>query len=128
MPSFRTPLKCTRDVGGEKFRLIAPLVYQSDIIPEDIIVPIGYETDFASIPQLCQWLIPQVGKHVHAAVVHDYLCTDGERLDVTQKQADQIFYEAMEVCGVRWSRRRLMFRSVRGFQRASHWITGKAYG
>lgn len=127
MASFESSLVCTREVGGDLFSLAVPLVYHSDLIAEQIIVPKGYMTDFASIPRFARSLIPQIGKHVHAAVVHDYLCTDGDRLGISQELADKIFYEAMEVCGVRWSKRKVMFRGVRAFQRLKYLFTGKSY-
>jgi len=127
MANFRTNLKTERDVGEELFRLAAPLVYQSDLVAEDIIVPINYPTDFASIPQIFRSILPQNGKHIHAAVVHDYLCTDGARFGISQKLADEVFYEAMTVCGVRWTQRRVMFRAVRAFQRMKHLFSKKRY-
>lgn len=125
--AFESRLVCTREVGGEVFSLSVPLVYRSNLLSTPIIVPTGYETDFASIPRIARSLIPQVGKHVHAAVVHDYLCTDGEALGITQELADKIFYEAMEVCGVRWSKRKVMFRGVRAFQRLKYLFSRKSY-
>lgn len=68
------------------------------------------------------------GLHREAAIVHDYLCTHGELLQVTQKQADAVFNEAMIVLGVPKIQRWLMTNGVKGYQRLKHWRAGKSYG
>ncbi len=37
-------------------------------------VPAGFVTDFATVPQIIQWLIPTYGKYTLAAILHDDLC------------------------------------------------------
>jgi hypothetical protein len=97
------------DGNGKEFELEERLVYQSDIWPELIVVPAGFITDLASIPRIFQSLIPKVGKHALAAIVHDYLV----RLpDFDRKLADKIFLEAMKLLGVNPVRRRLMYWAV----------------
>lgn len=39
-----------------------------------IVVPKGFETDFASTPRLLQSIFPATGAWTKAAVVHDFLC------------------------------------------------------
>ena len=82
-----------------------------------ITVPKGFYTDFASIPRLCQMLISPVGRHVKAAVIHDYLYQNKKP---TRKEADKIFLEAMKVLGVAWWRRWIMYRAVRHFGGSSY--------
>ncbi len=61
---------------------------------EEIIdVPIGFVTDFASVPRLLWWLFPKWGKYGHAAIIHDYLYWDQK---YSKKRADEIFLEAMQ--------------------------------
>jgi hypothetical protein len=36
-------------------------------------VPIGFKTDFASVPRLLWSIIPRWGKYGNAAVIHDFL-------------------------------------------------------
>lgn len=110
------------------FRLCDDLVYQSDLVSFEIVVPKGFETDFASIPRLLRFIYPVNGRHRCAAVVHDYLyykagriVVDGTAISYTRKQADLIFLEAMKSLGVRWTQRKSMYRGVRlgGWK---HWI------
>ena len=80
-------------------------------------VPAGFVTDFASVPQGFRFYVGRTGKHALAAVVHDYLYKtqfiDGTPIE--RKTADKIFLEAMKVSGVRWTKRRIMYRAVRLF-------------
>lgn len=69
-----------------------------------ITVPIGFLTDFASIPWPMNLLFKPEGKWAKAAVIHDYMLVrlsymgnDGKH---TRVIADSIFYEAMLVSGV----------------------------
>ena len=98
------------------FSLAQELIYHSERLGRDIIVPAGYETDFASIPWILQSIVQVNGKHRRAAVVHDYLCTHGKIEGVTQREADLIFQEAMTVLDVRLTQRTAMFGMVRAYQ------------
>lgn len=85
-------------------------------------IPKGFVTDFASIPRgLWNLFPPAAGKHSKAAVVHDAIYKTGciscdGRTDlrlVTRGEADEIFYEAMEVNGVSWLARWVIYLGVR---------------
>ena len=102
--------------GSNSFRLVQELVYYSEILGRDIVVPVGFDTDFASIPKLLRWLIDVNGKHRKAAVVHDFLCVYGKSLDIPQRTTDAIFNEAMGVVEVRPTQRYPMYWGVRGYQ------------
>lgn len=111
MPKFKEipSLDFIVDGSGKEFKTEERLVYKSDLWPNDIIVPAGFVTDLASIPRVFQSLIPKVGRHSLAAIVHDYLC----RLDGFDRPlADKIFLEAMKLLGVNRVRRRLMYWAV----------------
>lgn len=105
-----------------KFELTKPLVYCSKIYGSAITVPIGFPTDFASIPWLLRSIIKVNGRHRPAAVVHDFLCEHGLGIGVDQKAADRIFLEAMTVLDVRFTQRRIMYRGVRTFQMIKGWF------
>jgi hypothetical protein len=70
-------------------------------------VPVGFMTDFASVPRLLWVIIPQWGKYGNAAVIHDYcywrrnISVKKKKQIVTRriprKQADRIFLEGMGV-------------------------------
>ena len=115
MSSFTSPLDVRVLQGEEAGRgtasLLAPFTYWTEIVGYrwDIIVPVGFETDFASIPRLFWTIVPPHGRHSKAAVVHDYLC----RYKLCDsKTAHRIFLEAMEVLDVPKWRRYLMYWAV----------------
>jgi hypothetical protein len=107
MSAFLTDLDVRVIVQG--YRLLSPLVYQSDVLGTTITVPDGFVTDFASIPAPGRILISGHGHDRWAAVVHDYLYHTKHN----RKQADAVFLEALEVSGVNLIKRRLMYRAVR---------------
>jgi len=76
-------------------------------------VPVGFKTDFASIPQAVRSLIPQLGKWTAGAVAHDYMYWCGESLGFTQKKADDTFLKLMEDAGVKWWRRQAIHKALR---------------
>jgi hypothetical protein len=82
-----------------------------------IIVPKDFQTDFASVPRLFWSIIPPMGKHTIAAVVHDYLYHTAE---VSRKKADQIFYWLMRYYGVGKLRALVMYYMVRIFGKRAY--------
>lgn len=74
------------------------------------IVPRGFITDFASIPRLLRWVFNINGKSRRAAVLHDYLYV---MQITTRAEADAMFLEALEACGVDWATRQSMYLGVR---------------
>lgn len=89
-----------------------------------IVIPEGFETDFASIPTFFQNLIKVNGKHRLAALLHDYLYSVGGDIGfnkLTRKQCDTLFLEEMQKANVKWVKRKVMYRIVRIFG-GSYWI------
>jgi hypothetical protein len=79
-------------VDGAHWIVRQPLRYRIGVSSEQIIVPVGFVTDFASIPPALQSIIRQNGPYILPAVVHDYLYwVQG----CTRPQSDQIFLLAM---------------------------------
>jgi hypothetical protein len=76
------------------------------------IIPKGYTTDFATIPQILWSLLPPIGKHNRAALLHDWLYDNkiGSR-----KKADDLFLKQMEIDGVNLITRYVMYLGVRLF-------------
>ena len=74
-------------------------------------VEAGFETDLASIPQVFQSVIPVLGRHRQPAIAHDW-CYCG-KTDLSKKDADLMFLDAMKSVGVGWWRRRSMYLAVR---------------
>lgn len=91
------------------WHLEGELIYESDLWPEAIVVPKGFETDLASIPRWFTPLVPVNGDHRASAIVHDYLV----RLEGFHRPlADRIFLEAMKEAGVPGWRRYIMYWAV----------------
>lgn len=118
MSEFRSKLHVEVGEKSGEFILIAPLIYYSDILRRELTVPHGFKTDFASIPQLLQWLIQVNGKHRPAAVVHDYLCGREvqKMLGITQRTADKVLREASQSLDVRGTQNAAMYLAVRVYQ------------
>ncbi len=98
----------------KKFRVYVNFDYHvgSEDSDEIISIPEDYLTDLASIPPPARWLIPKLGKHAQAAVVHDFLY---QHHTYPRKKCDEIFSEAMTVLNVPLWKRRIMYRAVRMF-------------
>lgn len=112
---FSTDLLTTPDKFG-KSRLYQDLVYYSERYQRSIVVPKGFVTDYASIPRLFQLFLSKLGRHREAAVVHDYLYSaDTEYKNITRKEADVIFSDAMQDKQVPGWKRATMYRAVRLF-------------
>ena len=79
---------------------------------ESINVPVGFITDFASIPRILWGVIPRWGRYGNAAVVHDY-CYWSQTY--TRKRSDEIFMEGMTVLQVSSLLRHIIYFAVRIF-------------
>ena len=79
-------------VDGAHWIVRQPLTYRIGVSSASVTVPVGFVTDFASIPQALQAIIRQNGLYILPAVVHDYLYW---KQTCTREQADQIFLLAM---------------------------------
>jgi hypothetical protein len=112
--------------------LIAPLIW-TGTKGDTFTVPIGFVTDFATIPRFLHWLVSPYGAYTRAAVLHDWLlvslaewqervnrgevlAVDGELPEVPPADShdtDGIFRRVMQDLGVPWSTRWLMWAGVR---------------
>ena len=86
--------------------LAAPLIYWSALLDCLITVPVGFQTDLASVPRL-PVIYTLWGDRAHReAVLHDYLYRIDSRPVVSESQANGVFLEAMEsrgvVASIRW--------------------------
>ena len=81
-------------------------------------VAAGFRTDLASIPRGFRSIIPQVGRHLQPAIVHDW-CYAGNT-DLTKEESDLLFLAGMKSAGVSWWRRRIMYLAVR-WRGKGHW-------
>lgn len=80
--------------GDNGWRLISEFRVAVDF--DTIVVPVGFETDLASVPRLplAYWLAGGRGRR--AAVVHDYLYATRK----PKAYADNVFYAAMLADGI----------------------------
>jgi hypothetical protein len=69
-----------------------PLTYRIGVSQDRITVPVGFVTDFASIPQALQSIIRANGPYILPAVVHDYLYWTQA---CTRAQADSVLMLGM---------------------------------
>jgi hypothetical protein len=147
MSSFTTPLE-VEFMDGKSWKVQHPFTYHlgDKTSPDFIEVPVGFITDFASVPRILWVLLPPTGSYGKAAVIHDWLyqggkiiseypvtAKDGGAIYVRQthylvagrRDADAILLEAMGVLGVRWWTRYIVYLGVR-FGGKLPWINGHA--
>lgn len=101
-----------RRVDPVMWELVEPLIYDGQV--DTWIVPRGYRTDFASVPWFVQWFVARTGAWTLAAVLHDWLITDGiPRGLISSRDTDGVFRRVMREQGVGPVRRWLMWCGVR---------------
>lgn len=131
MSSFTTPLQL-EFIDGRTWRVTAPFDYRLGALDslESVRVPLGFITDFASIPRGLWNLMPPIGLYGKAAVIHDWLYQHqlvtidpaNCRL-VNRGEADEILNEAMGVLCVHRVTRWLIFAGVR----TGGWVSWNRY-
>lgn len=113
MSSFTEPL-LVKDLNDGFFEVMRDFRYYvgEENSVEYIDVPKGFLTDFFSVPQFFQSIVPKIGKGNQASVLHDYLYANHL---YTQKRSDDIFLEAMTVLGMNVIQRYVIYYAVRLF-------------
>ncbi len=97
---FRTELKTTvSEIDDSVYILDQELVYDSEILGKTIIVPSGFNTDFASVPRFPIAYLFYGGRSHREAVIHDYLYRIDSDPVVGCMIANKIFLEAMKARG-----------------------------
>ncbi len=111
MSKFLDPL-VTTEISDKVFAISGiPFRYQSDEFGGIITVPVGFYTDFASVPRCFPLIYALLGDTAHEpAVVHDWLYYSAL---TTREMADNILYEAMTVAGIANWRRDMIYEGVR---------------
>jgi hypothetical protein len=141
MSQFTTPLRTEFDntIPEKPFVVLESFIYEIGELGShrSIRVPAGFRTDFASVPRPFRNLFSPAGTYGKAAVIHDYLYNDGyvtemlidsetgdtyeRHINVSRKEADDIFLEGMIVLGVGWWTRTLIYRAIRFGGRGETW-------
>jgi len=79
------------------WKVAQDLVYWTPDV--NITVPVGFETDLASVPRLFWGLIPHADKHiVEPSIIHDYMYA-GKTSVVKRSEADRILRAACKEMG-----------------------------
>lgn len=98
MSEFKTHLE-TEQLTDDVFALTAPLVYKSDLLGCTITVPVGFQSDGASVPRVPIAYMLYGNRAHHEAVIHDYLYRIDSEPVMPLKIANNVFLEAMQARG-----------------------------
>ncbi len=114
MPSSFKDDLIVKNIGTRKWEIYRDFTYEVGFLGsgDKIVVPKGFQTDFASIPRFFWRIMPPDGEYTKSAIIHDYLYNTRER---PREIADKIFLEAMGVLGVPGWKKNIIFRAVRIF-------------
>jgi len=108
------PLRVELLSSGRKVRLTEDYKVRTTVWPHSqVLVPLGFETDFASVPRVLWSVLPPWGRYSPAAVVHDWLYFNRQNIFAKRKCADKVFYWLMKKFRVPWWKRRVMYLGVR---------------
>ncbi len=113
---FTSPLRLLPFGDGQRFMVATPLRVAIDRAGkrDEVVVPTGFTTDLASVPEVLWPIFPPWERYGPAAVLHDYLysCKEDEwsRLD-----ADHALLDVMKAVGVRAGERTCIYLAVRWF-------------
>jgi hypothetical protein len=101
-----------KEIDEKTWELILPLAYRGK--EEFFVVPSGMRTDFASVPRVFVWFLPQYGRYTKAAILHDYLWRErAAKGTLRWLDADAMFRRAMRELDVAFLRRWIMWAAVR---------------
>lgn len=107
----------TANSGRGSWVLKNELIYDSDVAAQVFVVPVGFTTDFASVPRI-PFVFDLLGDIAHAAaILHDWLYTSHV---VPRDVADAVLKEAAVATGVAPYKAWLLWAGVRAGG-ASHW-------
>jgi len=104
------PYPNTAHPDGVNWRLLQDLVYQSDLLKGQVVVPAGFLTDFASTPRVLWNSIPPWGVYGPATVIHDWLYWTQP---CTREQADGVLLEGMRILGTNFVVEQEIYDGVR---------------
>lgn len=126
MNAFLTRLEISPLPDGRNWELEGNFVYCVDAASDGdtLIIPKGFVTDLASVPRIFWNIYPPFGKYTEAAVIHDYgyrfagAYIGGSHL-YTKKEVDNLFRDAMKLCGVGVFSRFILYQAVSKFGKGS---------
>jgi hypothetical protein len=115
--TFLTPLRIEK-ISARTWLLIDDLLYRTELLNGVLVVPRGFQTNFASVPRWAFSIFPPVDLYDSASTLHDAgyahaLSTpDHQRIHLVKAWTDRLFYEAMRASGVNQIRATLMYQAV----------------
>lgn len=95
--------------AGRWYCLLTDLVYEDDD-GTPYLATAGTVTDFASVPRWGWSIIPVIGKHTRAAVLHDAQCQERRW---PSPFVHALFGRTLQACGCAWLTRVVMVAAVR---------------
>lgn len=111
MSKFVTNLLINQ-ITDKVFELVSPLIYESDLLKCTITVPIGFQSDGASVPRVPIAYMLFGDRAHHEAVIHDFLYRMDSIPLATYDQANDVFFEAMVCRGKGFFVRRFIYWGV----------------
>lgn len=130
MSQFTTPLRIEQ-IGPDRWKLLAPLVYESDYLRCTITPPTGFVTDLESVPRWLPLTYASLYGRAHApGVAHDLLYQTHRAIcgALRRSEADYVLWEAAGAAGpgiipATWWERQRLWAGVR-LGGASAWASG----
>jgi hypothetical protein len=123
IPEFLTELRAldvTEGIETRRFEVLEPFRVASGVLMGIVTVPAGFTYDGESIPAALHTLVPPFGQSKRAACVHDYLYQHGayqldrgDWVEVTRKQADEVYLELALLKGLPQWRALMRYRVLR---------------
>lgn len=104
------------DTPRQEFEVVKalPVTWVVDgVTYANFVVKAGFYTDLASIPRWATVVIPKLGHHVRAAVVHDWTYRKVHHEGLSRTQGDMLFLHGMIVDRVSRFQRTVIYRAVR---------------
>lgn len=96
---------------GNKYQVEEDIMYS--ILGGELIVPKGFITDLASIPQSLQGVISKHGLYDAGAILHDYLYSSQSIYPINREDSDKVFHKVMIECGADKKTAMLFYSAVR---------------
>lgn len=115
------PLQLQLEQEGDAFRVLRQIGYRDPDYDDVFVVPAdpgSFTTDLASIPSFFAWLVPGMGSHLPAVLLHDGLVVRSDEHathlgpPVDREEADRLLRDAMGSLGTPRLRRWLMWSAV----------------
>ena len=112
MSGFLNPIRAEDLPDGYHRKLLEDITYHvgGPNSPDKIVIPAGFVSDGGSVPRFLWMFIDPWGAAAKAFWLHDHMYNTQER---SRLVSDAILMEAMEVLGVNWLKRKLIYRGVR---------------